>query len=159
MSEVEIGQPAQASDAGAQAKNIADKLAKRITVDGKSMSVAEVILQIGDLTSTVAVSEPVADPPNIALLRALLAEAIGTAMIVLFGCGSVCSSLSGAYQGIWQVASVWGFGVALAIYATAEASGAHLNPAVTLAFLLVRPQAHGMTWRNSALYVTAQFAG
>lgn len=93
------------------------------------------------------------------LIRALLAEAIGTGMIVLFGCGSVCSSLSGAYQGIWQVASVWGFGVALAIYCTAEASGAHLNPAITLAFYLVRPQAHGMTAVKAGLYVAAQFAG
>eukprot|EP00443_Scrippsiella_acuminata_P085666 CAMPEP_0115392614 /NCGR_PEP_ID=MMETSP0271-20121206/11312_1 /TAXON_ID=71861 /ORGANISM="Scrippsiella trochoidea, Strain CCMP3099" /LENGTH=366 /DNA_ID=CAMNT_0002816201 /DNA_START=21 /DNA_END=1122 /DNA_ORIENTATION=- len=91
--------------------------------------------------------------------RALLAEAFGTAMIVLFGCGSVCSTLSGAYQGIWQVAIVWGFGVALAIYSTAEASGAHLNPAITLAFQLIRPQAHGMTPLKSLAYVAAQFAG
>ena len=32
---------------------------------------------------------------------------------------------------------VWGLGVSLAIYSTAEASGAHLNPAITLAFQLV----------------------
>jgi len=74
-------------------------------------------------------------------------------MIVLIGCGSVCSTLSGAYSGIWQVAIVWGFGVSLAILCTAEASGAHLNPAVTLAFLLVRPQAHGMTVAKSLAYV------
>lgn len=93
------------------------------------------------------------------LARALLAEAIGTGMIVLFGCGCVCSTLSGAFSGIWQVAIVWGFGVALAIYSTMEASGAHLNPAVTLAFTLVRPQAHGMTPKKAGLYVLAQFAG
>jgi len=96
---------------------------------------------------------------KVKLARALLAEAMGTGMMVVFGCGSVCSSLSGAYQGIWQVAIVWGFGVALAIYTTAEASGAHLNPAITLAFQLVRPQAHGMTPIKSLLYVLAQFVG
>ena len=33
-------------------------------------------------------------------------QAIGTGLIVLFGCGSVCASLSGAYNGVWQVAAV-----------------------------------------------------
>lgn len=94
-----------------------------------------------------------------ALFRALLAEAIGTGLIVIFGCGSVCATLSGAYSGVWQVAAVWGLGVSLAIYSTAEASGAHLNPAITLAFQLVRPSAHQMTWLKSAQYVLAQLLG
>jgi len=89
--------------------------------------------------------------------KQFLAEAIGTGMIVLFGCGSVCSSLSTAYQGIWQVAVVWGFGVSLAIYSTADISGAHLNLAVTLAFQLVRPG--DMTITKSFAYVLAQFLG
>jgi len=93
------------------------------------------------------------------LVRALLAEAIGTGMIVLIGCGSVCATRAGVYSGIFQVASVWGLGVALAIYCTAEASGAHLNPAITLAFTLFRPQAHDMNLKKAALYVVAQFAG
>ena len=94
-----------------------------------------------------------------ALARALLAECIGTFFIVVFGCGSVLSTLSGAYSGVWRVAAVWGFGVALSIYATAEISGAHLNPAITLAFFLVRPQAHGMTPARAVLYVLAQLVG
>lgn len=112
----------------------------------------------GSATVEVPVEEQ-EDSENVKLMRALLAEAIGTGMIVLFGCGSVCSSFSGAFGGIWQVAVVWGFGVMLAIYCTAEASGAHLNPAVTLAFSLIRPQAHGMTVKKAILYVVAQFAG
>jgi len=91
--------------------------------------------------------------------RALVAEAVGTACIVLFGCGSVCSSLTGAYQGIWQVAAVWGLGVALAICITADSSGAHLNPAITLAFWLVRPRAHGMNAKRALAYVGAQLLG
>jgi glycerol uptake facilitator protein len=47
--------------------------------------------------------------------------------------------ITGAQVGLWQVAVVWGFGISLAIYATASASGAHLNPAVTLSLALRRP--------------------
>ena len=71
---------------------------------------------------------------------ALVGEALGTFLLVLFGTGSVaCAVLTGALQGLWQVAVVWGFGVALAIYCSAALSGAHLNPAVSLAFALLRP--------------------
>jgi hypothetical protein len=38
----------------------------------------------------------------------------------------------------WQVATVWGVGVALAIYRSAGLSGAHLSPAISLAFALLR---------------------
>jgi len=103
--------------------------------------------------------EEAVESERVLLARALAAEAIGTGIIILVGCGSVCSTFSGAYGGIWQVAIVWGIGVALAIYSTADISGAHLNPAITLAFQLVRPQAHGMTIKKSLLYVVAQFAG
>src|SRR5436190_23704741 len=72
---------------------------------------------------------------------ALLGEALGTFLLVLFGTGSVaCAVLTGALQGLWQVAVVWGFGVAIAIYCSAGLSGAHLNPAVSLAFALWRPK-------------------
>jgi glycerol uptake facilitator-like aquaporin len=71
---------------------------------------------------------------------ALLGEALGTFLLVLFGTGSVaCAVLTGALQGLWQVAVVWGFGVTIAIYCSAALSGAHLNPAVSLAFALLRP--------------------
>ena len=95
--------------------------------------------------------------PNI--WRALVAEAIGTGLIVLFGCGAVCSSFSGAFKGIWQMAAVWGAGVALAIATTADASGAHLNPAITVAFWAVRPNVHGMNAARAFAYMLAQLVG
>jgi glycerol uptake facilitator protein len=64
----------------------------------------------------------------------IVGEVLGTFFLVFFGCGSVCAAvLHGAQVGVFQVAIVWGIGIALAIYLTASLSGAHLNPAVTLA--------------------------
>lgn len=68
--------------------------------------------------------------------REFMGEFLGTFLLVLFGCGSVAVSvLFNAYNGLIQIALVWGIGVSLAIYATRHLSCAHLNPAVTLAMV------------------------
>lgn len=68
------------------------------------------------------------------LPKALVGEFIGTFILVFFGVGAVNAAVAtGAQAGLWQVAVVWAVGVSLAIYATAALSGAHLNPAITLA--------------------------
>ncbi len=78
-------------------------------------------------------------PDYIPLRRALVGEVIGTYLLILFGIGVVASAvLTGAQVGLWQVAIVWGLAVTIAIYASAALSGAHLNPAVSLAFALLR---------------------
>lgn len=75
------------------------------------------------------------------ILTSCVAEVIGTFLLVLFGTGSVAAAVfTDAQVGLWQVAVVWGFGVAIAIYVTAAVSGAHLNPAVSLAFAIFRRQ-------------------
>jgi glycerol uptake facilitator protein len=92
------------------------------------------------------------------LRAALVGEAVGTCVMVLIGTGAVaCAVLTGALQGLWQVAVVWGLGVTIAIYTSAGLSGAHLNPAVTVAFALLRPDRFP---RARVLpYVAAQVVG
>lgn len=92
------------------------------------------------------------------LLRACLGEAVGTFLMVLIGTGVVATAvLTGAQVGLWQVAVVWGIGVTLAIYAVAAVSGAHLNPAITLAFALRRPKEFGFD--RVVPYWVSQLAG
>lgn len=94
---------------------------------------------------------------NIPVLPAwFVGEFIGTFILVFFGCGSVATAvLTGAQVGIFQVAIVWGVGIATAIYLTGSLSGAHLNPAVTIALATWA----NFPWRNVSRYVFAQFAG
>ena len=73
------------------------------------------------------------------LFWACFAEAVGTYLMVTIGTSVVAAAvITGAHVGLWQVAMIWGLAVTLAIYVTAAASGAHLNPAVTLAFAICR---------------------
>ena len=62
------------------------------------------------------------------LRRQMVAEMLGTFLLVFFGCGVVHAAvLTGAQQGLWQVAIVWGVAIMLAIYSVGGVSGAHLK--------------------------------
>ena len=92
------------------------------------------------------------------LVGEMQGEIVGSFLLVFFGTGSVAVAvLTGAHQGLWQVATVWGFAIGLAIYAVGAVSGAHLNPAVTLAMAVFRRDEY--PWRKVAPYVTAQMIG
>jgi glycerol uptake facilitator protein len=90
------------------------------------------------------------------LARQCLGELTGTFILVFFGVGSVHAAvLAGAQQGLWQVAVVWGIAISLAIYAVGGLSGAHLNPAMTVAFAVLR----GFPWRRAPWYILSQLSG
>ena len=85
-----------------------------------------------------------------------IGETLGTFLLVLFGCGSVSTSiLFNAHQGLFQVAIAWGIGVTLAIYLTRHISCAHLNPAVTLAMVMSKR----MKSSKLPIYMFGQFLG
>ena len=74
---------------------------------------------------------PMKPPP---LRRALLAEFLGTALLILLGDGVVASVILLDKQADWIVITTgWGLAVTLGVYLSGQLSGGHLNPAVTLA--------------------------
>jgi glycerol uptake facilitator protein len=97
----------------------------------------------------------------------LVAEAFGTFVLIAFGCGSVAMTVAALNQsgrgkvpfdgsGDWLLICFgWAFAVCFAIYATGGVTGAHLNPAITLAMALRR----GFEWRKVPSYWAAQLVG
>ena len=85
-----------------------------------------------------------------------VAECVGTFILVFFGCGSVHVAVTlDALTGGWQVASVWGFAVTLAIFAVGNISGAHINPAITVAMTVCG----GFPRTRAPAYIASQLAG
>lgn len=90
------------------------------------------------------------------LPRQFIAEVFGTFLLIFFGCGAVHAAvLTGAQSGLWQVAIVWGVAIMLAIYAVGGVSGAHINPAMTLAFAIWR----GFPKSRVLPFIAAQLVG
>lgn len=86
-------------------------------------------------------------------------ELIGTMILILFGggvVGGVALKKSKAQSGGWIVVTVgWGLAVTLGVYAVGQASGAHLNPAVTIGFATIGD----FPWANVPMYLLAQMIG
>lgn len=90
-------------------------------------------------------------------MREALAEFFGTAILITFGLGVVAQTVltSGSLGSPLAIHLCWGIAVILGVYASAGVSGAHLNPAVTLALAVRR----GFPWARVGPYVLAQMLG
>jgi len=97
------------------------------------------------------------------LTAELLAEFLGTLVLILFGNGVVAMvvlfghGLTGEVVngGFTNITIAWGLAVTMGIYIAGKISGAHLNPAVTVPLALFR----GFPWWKVLPYCLAQIAG
>ncbi|MGN6598317.1 MAG: MIP/aquaporin family protein [Actinomycetales bacterium] len=85
----------------------------------------------------------------------LSAEFAGTLILILFGVGVVAQVVAGGIGNHDSIAWGWGLAVTLGVYTSARISGAHLNPAVTVALAAFR----GFSWRKVLPYSIAQTLG
>jgi glycerol uptake facilitator protein len=97
----------------------------------------------------------------------LLSELIGTFVLICFGDGVVAMAVAALNQsgrgtlifnasGDWLIIGWgWGLAVTFGVYVAGGISGAHINPAVTLAFAVRR----GFPWRKVPGYIAAQLIG
>ncbi len=101
------------------------------------------------MTQDAMVDQSTETPPT--LIQKLLAEAIGTFVLVFIGCGAALTT------GADVVATGLAFGIAIVImvYAFGRISGGHFNPAVSVGAAL----AGRISWKESGLYSAAQVVG
>jgi glycerol uptake facilitator protein len=89
----------------------------------------------------------------------LLAEALGTALLILLGDGVVAnvvlSRTKGQNSGWIVITAGWACAVTIAVYAVNHVSGAHLNPAVTVALAVTG----AFPWSSVPGYIAAQIVG
>ncbi|HEX8186389.1 MAG TPA: MIP/aquaporin family protein, partial [Blastocatellia bacterium] len=84
-----------------------------------------------------------------------LAEFLGTFIVILVGNGAVATAVLVNGLDNWGVAVMWGLAVTFGIYVAGPVSGAHFNPAVTIAMAAFR----GFPIRRIIPYIASQIAG
>lgn len=127
--------------------------AEKISVDKSILDFRPSLLSLrgGDASTSPLISK--------SLFREMLAELVGTFLIVFIGTGSVSSAIfTDSLVGLFQIAAVWIIAVTIAICTTASISGAHLNPAISIAFAMVRPS-KSFNWKKVLPYSASQVLG
>ncbi|KAG1335286.1 aquaporin NIP1-1 [Cocos nucifera] len=85
----------------------------------------------------------------------IIAEVFATYFVIFAGCASVTVNLSKGTITFPGVCIVWGLVVMVMVYSVGHISGAHFNPAVTIAFATCRR----FPWKQVPIYVAAQLLG
>lgn len=90
------------------------------------------------------------------LVRRATAEGFAAFALVFAGCGAIVADAhSKGGLGVVGIALVFGLVIMVMVYATGHLSGAHINPAVTVAFTVTRH----FPARDAVIYIAAQLAG
>jgi len=96
----------------------------------------------------------VAERPD--LIRRAAAEGFAAFALVFAGCGAIVADAAyGGALGVVGIGIVFGLVIMAMVYATGHLSGAHINPAVTIAFVASRH----FPLRDALAYIVAQIAG
>ena len=92
-------------------------------------------------------------------MTAFLGELIGTALLVTLGDGVVANVVlqktKGNAGGLISITVGWAMAVFVSVLSVAAASGAHLNPAITIAFAVLGK----FDWALVPVYIAAQLLG
>ncbi|XP_073116566.1 aquaporin NIP1-1-like isoform X2 [Elaeis guineensis] len=92
---------------------------------------------------------------SVSFLQKILAEVFGTYFLIFAGCGSVTVNLSKGTVTFPGICIVWGLVVMVLVYSVGHISGAHFNPAVTIAFATCRR----FPWKQVPAYILAELMG
>jgi glycerol uptake facilitator protein len=107
------------------------------------------------MIETVAADEKGSAVFTASLPGQCLSEFLGTFIVILVGDGAVAAAVMTGSIDNWGVAVMWGLAVTFGIYVAGPVSGAHFNPAVTIAMAVFR----GFPVRRIIPYIASQIAG
>ncbi|KGN49336.1 aquaporin NIP1-1 [Cucumis sativus] len=125
-------------------------------ISGSSNGHHSVSLNIKDESPAITSREVAAEWVSVSFIQKLIAEVVGTYFLIFAGGASVVVNLSKdkviSFPGI---AIVWGLVVMVMVYSVGHISGAHFNPAVTIAFATTKR----FPWKQVPAYVISQVLG
>lgn len=110
-----------------------------------------------NLLVTLRMATSIDDLKSVYFWRAVVAELIGTLLLVFVGCGSCLSwdEEKTNYNPVVQIAFCFGLSVGTIVWGIAHISGGHINPAVTSAFFITRR----ISFAKAIFYIAAQCIG